>query len=215
MSRIHEALKKAELERQRRGDVPPAVLESSEPVALTQDVAFPMEESHFASPLPQLSDVPAPGLSFAMLLARSRQEPWIPKSEVLFWKSENHMLGSEEFRTLRSRLYQMRSRQAMKSVLVSSALPGEGKTYVSVNLAQAIVRQPEKRALLIDADLRQPRVNFLLGAHPGPGLTDYLRGAADEFSILQRGSAENLFFIPGGKPVANPIELISNGKLPL
>ena len=81
------------------------------------------------------------------------------------------------------------------------------------NLAQAIVRQPDRRALIIDADLRCARLHVSLGAPSAPGLTDYLRGEADEISIIQHGLEGNLCFIPGGNEVTNPSELLSNGQL--
>jgi capsular exopolysaccharide synthesis family protein len=122
---------------------------------------------------------------------------------------------AEQFRTLRSRVYQLREKLPLRSLLITSALPGEGKTFVAVNLAEAIVRQHERRALLIDADLRSSGLHLPLGAPASPGLTDYLRGEADEFSVIQRSceSDANCFFIPGGRPVSNPAELLANGRL--
>jgi capsular exopolysaccharide synthesis family protein len=135
---------------------------------------------------------------------------------MLFFDASNHSeLGMEEFRTLRSRLSQMRQKRPLKTILIASALPGEGKSFVSANLAQAIVRQHGRRALLIDADLRRAKLHEYLGAPMTPGLTEYLRGAADEWKILQRGTLEGLFFIPRGGEVSNPAELIANGRFKL
>ena len=97
--------------------------------------------------------------------------------------------------------------------MITSSVPAEGKTFVTNNLAQAIVRQPDRRALIIDADLRCARMHVPLGAPAAPGLTDYLRGEADEVSIIQHGMEGNLCLIPGGKEVTNPSELLSNGRL--
>jgi len=97
-------------------------------------------------------------------------------------------------------------------VLVTSALPGEGKTFVTSNLAQSLVRQRERRTLIIDADLRLSSLHIPLGAESSPGLSDYLLGELDEFAVIQRGRDENLFLIPGGKSIANPTELLANGK---
>ncbi|MGA7624831.1 MAG: CpsD/CapB family tyrosine-protein kinase, partial [Candidatus Acidiferrales bacterium] len=121
--------------------------------------------------------------------------------------------GAEQFRTHRSRLYQMRSAQPLRTLLVTSSLPAEGKTFVTNNLAQAIVRQPDRRALIIDADLRCSRLHVPLGAPAAPGLAEYLSGQADEMSVVQHGLDGNLCFIPGGDEVANPSELLSNGRL--
>jgi capsular exopolysaccharide synthesis family protein len=132
---------------------------------------------------------------------------------MLFVNSHNHIQGTEEFRTLRSRLYQIRDRQPLRTLLIASVLPGEGKTFTTANLSQAIVRQHERRALVIDADLRRSQLHVYFGAPGTPGLTDYLSGEADEFSIIQRGPTDNLFFIPGGKLISNPAELLANGRM--
>jgi len=132
---------------------------------------------------------------------------------MLFFNGGRPTVGTEEFRTLRARLYQIRDKQPVRTLLVTSALPGEGKTFTAANLAQAIVRQHERRALLIDGDLRRPQLHLCLGAPISPGLSNYLLGEADEISVIQRSSMENLFFIPRGKEVPNPSEVIANGRL--
>jgi capsular exopolysaccharide synthesis family protein len=115
---------------------------------------------------------------------------------------------------LRSRLYQMRGSQPLRTVLVTSSMAGEGKTFVSSNLVRAIVRQAERRVLLIDGDLRCARLHTVFGAAGTPGLSDYLRGRADEPTIIQHGAADgNLCLIPSGSKVSDPSELLSNGRL--
>ena len=131
----------------------------------------------------------------------------------VFFNTMLSLHAAEQFRTLRSRLYQLRSSQSLRTILVTSALPAEGKTFVTNNLAQAIVHQPDRRVLIIDADLRCARLHVPLGAPVGPGLSDYLRGQADEMAIIQHGQEGNLCFIPGGNEVTNPSELLSNGRL--
>ncbi|MGB9103394.1 MAG: CpsD/CapB family tyrosine-protein kinase, partial [Terriglobales bacterium] len=139
---------------------------------------------------------------------------WKPDSEsMLFFDSSKHYeVGMEEFRTLRSRLFQIREKRPLKTVLVGSALPGEGKSFVAANLAQAIARQHGRRVLLIDSDLRCASLHEYLGTRATPGVTDFLRGMADEDAVLQRGPMDGLFFIARGAEVANPAELIANGR---
>ena len=84
---------------------------------------------------------------------------------------------------------------------------------MAANLAQSIVRQPDRRVLLIDADLRASRLHQTLGAPSGPGLSDYLRGEVDEYAIIQNGLEGNLCFIPGGQQTANPSELLLRDKM--
>ncbi len=150
------------------------------------------------------------------MLERCPQCSWNPNANsILLFDGQNSTVGAEEFRTLRAHLYLIREREGLQKLLITSPLPQEGKTFAALNLAHAIVRQRERRALLIDSDLRSSGLHLCLGAPLAPGLSDYLSGTADEFSIVQRGSLENLFFIPGGKRVANPSELIGNGRLKL
>ena len=207
MSRIHEALKKAEEERalaqSTRPDSPAAMLDLLSPSA-----------NPIASAPVMSGAAPSMALSTEISLARSRQTKWHPDpNTMLFFSNEEHAPGMEEFRTLRTRLYQAREKQPLSKLLVTSALPKEGKSFTSANLAQVIVRQHGKRVLIIDADLRNPQLHALLGAEPGPGLCEYLRAENDECSIMQRGPMENLFFIPAGRNSGNPAELVGSGRM--
>jgi len=214
MSRIHEALKKAEQERAILGTEPgrlpadpilgPSPIEKAATVA-EEDVFVPP-----STPLPPRGDY----LRFDDLRANCAHPAWHPDpNSSVFFNAGLSPLGAEQFRTLRSRLYQLRSNQSLRTILVTSALPGEGKTFVTSNLAHAIVRQPDRRALIIDADLRCSRLHLPLGAPSAPGLTEYLRGEADELAIVQHGQDGNLCLIPGGAEVTNPSELLANGRL--
>jgi capsular exopolysaccharide synthesis family protein len=207
MSRIHEALKKAEQERAQ-----------SQPAPRTETPASVMDapaQSPAAVSVATASSAAAPilGLSAESLLNRSRLTRWNPDLKtMLFFNGDEHASGTEEFRTLRSRLYHAREKQPLSSLLITSALPKEGKSFTAANLAQVIVRQHGRRALLIDGDLRNPQLHNLLGAEPGPGISEYLRGETDEASILQRGPMENLFFAPAGRVGSNAAELLANGR---
>jgi capsular exopolysaccharide synthesis family protein len=131
----------------------------------------------------------------------------------VFLKTDEGRIGRERFRTLRSRLYQIAATRPLKRVLVTSSVPAEGKTTVAANLAHSIMCQPDRRVLLIDADLRSSRMHQLLGAPSAPGLTDYLRGETDEYAVIQNGLEGNLCFIPGGSEVPNPSELLLGDRM--
>lgn len=149
-----------------------------------------------------------------LLLDRCPQQSWNPdRKTMLLFDRRSRVVGIEEFRTLRSHLDLIRQQRKIQKLLITSPLPKEGKTVVAANLAQVIVRQPGRKVILIDTDLRGPHMHVMLGAPAMPGLTDYLDGDVDEFAVIQRGPVENLFFIPGGKQVANASELITNGRL--
>jgi protein-tyrosine kinase len=215
MSRIHEALKKAEQER--------ATVQAMDADILTAaPVASPSTQTDAGIELGPTNRVIADKtaisagsyLRFDDLRKRCAHPDWHLDPNVnVFINPELSAHGAEQFRTLRSRLYQIRAAQQLRTLLVTSSLPAEGKTFVTNNLAQAIVRQPDRRALIIDADLRCSRLHVPLGAPASPGLTDYLKDEVDEMAIIQHGLEGNLCFIPGGNQVTNPSELLSNGRL--
>jgi protein-tyrosine kinase len=222
MSRIHEALKKAEQERAAQGGPSQgsfAATVATEPSAGASADEQPIEISanvRESGGVPLTSAMPTFASPFSLdtLLGRCVPQQWSPDEKtMLFFHSDDSARGTEEFRTLRSRLYHAREKMPLKRVLVTSALPKEGKSFTAANLAQVLVRQHGRRVLLIDADLRGPRLHMMLGTTSSPGLVDYLQGDCDEFSIMQRGPMENLFFIPSGQETSNPAELVSNGRL--
>ena len=214
MSRIHEALKKAE---QERAAVQPVGNPTSLPSAATEVIPRAHEVSDDAPSIFKHAAVaPQSGnlRRFEDLCQQCAHPHWHPDPNVnIFSNPALSANAAEQFRTLRSRLYQLRGSQQLRTLLIASSIPAEGKTFVTNNLAQAIVRQPDRRCLIIDADLRCSRLHVPLGAPPSPGLTDYLLGEADEVSVIQHGQDGNLCFIPGGKEVANPSELLLNGRL--
>src|SRR5450755_4985000 len=218
MSRIHEALKKAEQERAatQGGGAQPnfATTPVAEPPVFAER---PAEAVAPAAPAMGHPGMPAFGSPFNTdtLLARCAQLEWNPPdpATMLFLNGDDSARGTEEFRTLRSRLYHLREKMPLKKLLVTSALPKEGKSFTASNLAQVMVRQHGRRVLLIDADLRGPRLHLMLGTTSSPGLSDYLQGKSDEFSIMQQGPMENLFFIPTGDQISDPSELVGNGRL--
>jgi protein-tyrosine kinase len=216
MSRIHEALKKAE---QERATAPPNDLsaitsvESHVPAMDDVNMARVTPREYVARPEAGIS-TSGDYLRFDDLQKKCSHPTWHLDPNVnVFINSAMTAHGAEQFRTLRSRLYQMRSTQPLKTLLVTSSVPAEGKTFVTNNLAQSIVRQPDRRVLIIDADLRCSRLHVPLGAPVSPGLTEYLKGEADEISIIQNGLDGNLCFIPGGIESSHPSELLSNGRL--
>ena len=223
MSRIHEALKRAEREKGRA----PAAETPAEPAAVapkavapapapSPSAATPVSVAIAAAAAAAPASLPAPvaHTDAPSQLASCRRAHWHEDAAKLFFLSGGGpAVAAEQLRALRSRLYQFREARPLKSVLVTSAMPGEGKTFICANLAYAFARQSDKRVLLIDADLRSPGVHSLLGAPHDPGLTAYLRGKAGLEQILQRGPHENLFLIPAGKPAQNPADLVAAGKL--
>jgi capsular exopolysaccharide synthesis family protein len=221
MSRIHEALKKAEQERAAgKGSVPETAPAPVAPVydapapAFTRTVHAEPQSSTLVVERPEtVREVESPEMKENLLLTRSVEARWNPDPKtMLFFGNQENLRGMEQFRTLRARLFAMRERSPLKTILVASALPKEGKSFVSANLAQVLARREERRVLLIDGDMRAPQLHAAFGTNSTPGLGEYLLGEADEFSVMQHGSLENLFFVPSGRTVEHPAELIANGR---
>lgn len=118
---------------------------------------------------------------------------------------------TENYKAIRTALLLSAADQPPKRILITSAQPGEGKTVTAINLATAIA-QSEYKVLLIDADLRKPRIHKALGLHNTKGLSTYLAGASD-MDIIQPGPVPNLSVIPSGPVPPNPSELLSSNRL--
>jgi protein-tyrosine kinase len=207
MSRIHEALKKAEGQRPPTWRIP-------EPGPLNfggGDSALGTAEG-LQSRRPEEIQTSSHCVRLEELHSRCVKPGWKLKPENdVFSSRQSSAVCAEQFRTLRSRLYRLREKNPVRSLLITSTLPGEGKTFVALNLALAIARQYERRVLLIDADLRASKLHVRLGAPSAPGLSDYLNGRADEFSIIQADPKVEFFLVPAGRSVSNPSELLANG----
>jgi len=212
MSRIHEALKKAASERNAQNPSGSA----SELVDLAGELVAERETSSTVRGAGRngLGVGAAPSTPFEELLRKCQRTEWkIDPRFSVFANETRDRSGAEKFRTLRSRLYQIAATRPLKRIVVTSSVPEEGKTFVASNLAQSIIRQEDRRVLLIDGDLRASRLHLTLGASVEPGLSDYLRGEADEFKIIQIGKLPNLNLIAGGTSVQNPSELLHSDAM--
>jgi capsular exopolysaccharide synthesis family protein len=216
MSRIHEALKRAEQLRTVPLEISPTTPDLHEHTEETPaistappEILDPLGHSQINS-----KTRAADFLRFDDIWTQCATPAWhLDLERNVFVDPAAPTAVREQFRTLRSRLYQIRDKQPLRSVLVTSSLPGEGKTFVANNLAHALARQQNCRVLLIDGDLRQPDLHLGLGAPSAPGLAEYLKGEASEMSVIQRGLPEYLCFIAAGTKSKNPAELIANGRL--
>jgi protein-tyrosine kinase len=218
MSRIHDALKRAEQEKAAQkttADRPAPAKVSHDgdgPVLYSQRLS---RETHRSLEIGRDGESDSgPVLQIEELIRRCPRPEWKADSALRASLSdENGKIVGERFRTLRSRLYQIAGTRRLRRVLVTSSLPSEGKTFVATNLARSIIRQTDRRVLMIDADLRAPRLHTALGAPSSNGLSDYLRGEADVYSVIQGGPSSNLFFIPCGSRVSNPSELLLGDRM--
>lgn len=121
---------------------------------------------------------------------------------------------AESFRRLRTNLQFANVSGRAKSVLVTSSLPGEGKTTTATNLAIALA-QAGQSVCLVDADLRRPMVGEYLGLERNAGLTTALVGAADVNDVLQHWGDDSLYVLTSGQVPPNPSELLGSEEMRL
>ena len=119
---------------------------------------------------------------------------------------------SEAVRLMRIRIERELREHNRKVLLVSSANPGEGKTTVATNLAIALAKKG-KRTLLIDCDLRNPSVAYILGSQKLPGLSEYLSGKIAVDKIIHRQKDSNFYVVFAGSAVSNTAGLLSKAEM--
>ncbi len=118
----------------------------------------------------------------------------------------------EEFRSLRTRVA-AKLDQRHKVILVTSSLPGEGKSTVSATLSRSFA-QMEWRTLLIDCDLRKPSIHTLFSIDRAPGFSDLLAGQLREEDTIAHTDSVHLDVLPAGSPSDGPAELLHSAATP-
>ncbi|MFM7505251.1 MAG: XrtA-associated tyrosine autokinase [Rubrivivax sp.] len=98
-------------------------------------------------------------------------------------------------------------------IMVTSALPGEGKSFTSINLAMSIAAELDHTVMLVDADVARPAVLKVLGLPPGPGLLELLEGKADMARVLLRTNVDKLTILPSGSPHPKATELLASDAM--
>jgi protein-tyrosine kinase len=142
---------------------------------------------------------------------KSKRLGLLPKEEVPVLMVPPHSFAEEEFRKLKTKIF-LRFPNPPHSILVTSAVPQEGKTVVAVNLAMAISKEIHKKAILIDGDLRKPGIH-LGKSRTSKGLSDYLSDGVPLSEILTNSEAENLQIITAGTQTAKSSELIGSRRM--
>ena len=127
--------------------------------------------------------------------------------------SEPGSLGAEQFRRLRTHVLKLNVSDPPKTIMVTSATEGEGKTFVAANLAAGIAHDLHFHALLVDCDLRSPALSHWFGVQNGHGLSDYLVGKGQLSELILKTEMEKLSILTGGSVQAKPAELIGSKKM--
>ena len=207
MGTLHDALRKAENARSKSAPRP----------------AAPTSQSSAAAPVAQADG------SIAQAAAGAAQSAAVAKSTVaanfagsmyrgeadcrLVPVADPHSPIAEQYRTLRTNLLASAAVHGVKVFVVTSSIPGEGKSVTSANLACVLAEDPEKKIVLIDADMRKPTVHRLLAVDNHRGLSDYLAGGSMLEMALQRSRLPNLWVLPAGLTPSNPTELLAGKRM--
>lgn len=117
--------------------------------------------------------------------------------------------AAESYRALRTSILLSALGGPPKIIMITSGLPQEGKTTTSLNTA-SVLAQRGSRVLLIDADLRRPRLHQILGLKPTPGLSNLLTGSAKASEVIQTTEVPNMFCITSGAIPPHPAELLAS-----
>jgi len=121
--------------------------------------------------------------------------------------------AAEQYRVLYHRLERLRALRPLKTVAFTSALSGEGKTITAVNLAlAAAAANPDRKVLLVDCDLRRPKVHEYLGLRAQPGLTEVLRGEAEVGQAVRRFASTRLAVLPAGSAAEDAADLLHSSR---
>lgn len=122
--------------------------------------------------------------------------------------------AAEQFRFLRSRITRPQDGEVPKTVLMTSALQGEGKTFTACNLAVTIAKGLDEHVLLVDADLRNPRVHRVFGVQDGfRGLSTHLLHGEPLQDLLCKTPIPKLTLLPAGQEAENPAEILSSTRM--
>ncbi|HOZ54484.1 MAG TPA: polysaccharide biosynthesis tyrosine autokinase [Clostridia bacterium] len=140
----------------------------------------------------------------------------MPKEITVEYSPKSYV--SESFRTLRTNIQFMNANKSIKTILVTSTMPSEGKSYVSSNLA-ATFAQANKKVIIVDSDMRKGRMHEIFKIVKQPGLSNYLSGVSSNEdsnelkNYIRETMIDNLYILPMGNTPPNPSELISSEKM--
>jgi protein-tyrosine kinase len=202
MAKVYDALRRAEEERRKRAgdDIAPAA-----PLNVEPPPAAPTSKAS----RPSLWQRIFKRRAAARLEAGGAAE--INKRRIAIIQPDSYV--AEQFRGLRGRIDALGSERPITTIVVSSAFPGEGKTTASINLAAVTALSLGRRVLLIDCDLRKPKVHHALGLRPQAGLAEVLRNEATVEEAVMKVDGANFEVLPVRSRPSNPSELLGSKEM--
>lgn len=183
-------------------------------LGLGLSLAFAFTRNYFDHSVKSPDEIEAKGysvLSWIPAIEEIKANP-TPANEFIV-ASKPKSPPSEAFKALRTRVqYSKLEETPIKTILLTSSVPSEGKTTISINLAGSLA-QMNKKVLLLDCDLRKPRVHTVFEYDRYPGLSDYLFSNASLEEITRKSKVDNLFVITSGTIPPNPSELLGSKQM--
>jgi capsular exopolysaccharide synthesis family protein len=211
MSRIFEALHRSESERSGVASAPPALATELLQAVEREASALALKGSPANEPAHQ--DFTEPDVATNDLSRFQTLPVSLPPDSKLVCLTAPESFGAEKFRFLGVRLRQIQNSRRLKSVLITSTIPEEGKSTVCANLATILARRQQPKILLLEGDLRRPSLGKQFGLDRIPGLSEWLQGEPRPIEHIYRLEGPDLWFLPAGRPPENPLELMQSGRL--
>ncbi len=131
---------------------------------------------------------------------------------LVLHQGEASRAALEAYRGLRTRLMRAQAKTGLKSIAITSSLPGEGKTLTTMNLGLCYAQLPQQRVLVIDADLRTCGLTSMLDHPSTPGLAEVLAGDVSPDEAIVATNQKNLFVLPAGTVLSSPPELFTGTR---
>jgi capsular exopolysaccharide synthesis family protein len=139
-------------------------------------------------------------------------EPVLKPENRLVTFTEDNSLGAEKFRLLRARLRHIQDQQHIKKIVITSAVPDEGKTLVSMNLAVSLAKHTTQKVLLLEGDLRKPTLATRWGMPDFKGLDDWFSSNEPITKFIYQVKGLQLGILPAGVPRENPLALLQSPR---
>jgi capsular exopolysaccharide synthesis family protein len=199
MSQIFDALRQTETER------------SGAALSGAKELLEVVERK--ATEMPSPIEAPRQSVALESLKSYQTVKVVLPLQSKLVCISDQESLAAEKFRFLSIRLRHLQQKKLVKRILVTSSMAGEGKSTVACNLACALASSKQQKVLILEGDLRRPSLALQLGLGQISGLSELLEAEPGEPANLYQLENLNLWILPAGNPLRNPLTLMQPGRL--
>lgn len=193
MSRVYEALRQSELD----NGVSHTLFDPDTFLASSTSAAPLVEEPTTGMPWDQIKSL----------------LPAVHEESRVVTLTESNSLGAEKFRLLRTRLRNLRERRQLQKLVVTSAVPNEGKTLVAMNLAVCLAKHTDQRILLLEGDLRKPMLGEHLGIKSLPGVGQWWASVDEPIhKFIYRFDDLQLWILPAGSAPEDPVNILQSSR---